>query len=340
MINDPESRLAALARPFPADRVEWRVQSSGLKKDGSPWAKVLCYITQRAAFERLDEVFGESWSMSESFYAIGGKAVCVCRIDVNAPMENAPEKVIESMRTVTGTCEVDFNKAGDIDPFKTAASGALKRAVVALKIGRYLYDLPEAWAEISDRGEYSGVCKAQDGRKVFFKWNPPALPAWALPPAGAAAAEIPAKAPWSPATASEEIEVPPFEEPDAPASAPGVEFVPDPSRFKANPEAAPAAQAPAPAAQGGYKRKPLEEDPVIPFGRSKGQRLSELSDSDLAWFADKWEPRPYEKTGKVTLSDSHLKKRAQEVQAARAGKSATADQDDQAPPPVVDDVPF
>jgi hypothetical protein len=325
MINDSESRLAALARPFPADRVEWRIQSSGLKPDGTAWARVLCYITQRAAFERLDEVYGEHWSHEETFHTIGAGAVCTVRISIHIPNTLS--------REVSGTCAVDLDKAGDIDPFKTAASGALKRAVVALRVGRYLYDLEEAWAEVLPKGGlYKAAIKDRAGNKVWFTWNPPKLPAWALPGASAPA---PAKS----AAIPEDIEIPPFEEPDAPASATLVEFAPDPSRFKANPEAAPAAQAPAPAAQGGYKRKPLEEDPVIPFGRSKGQRLSELSDQDLAYFADKWEPRPYEKTGNVTLSDSHLKKRAQEVQAARAGKSASADQDDQAPP-VLDDVPF
>lgn len=329
MITNPEQRAIALARPFAADRVEWRVQSSGLKKDGSPWAKVLCYITQRAAFERLDEVYGEAWSMSESFYAIGGKAVCVCTIDIAGPMDHAPEKVIESRRTVTGTCEVDFDKSGEIDPFKTAASGALKRAVVALKIGRYLYDLPEAWAEISDRGEYSGVSKAQDGRKVYFKWNPPALPAWALPPAGASAQEIPAKAPWSPASASDQIEAPPFEEPDleAPAASAAVQA--------ARPAAARPAAEPAPA----RSAQPLEADPVIPFGRSKGSRLSELSLQDLDYFANKWEPRPYEKTGKVTAKDSNLKARALELFAKRSQPGVPAD-DPYPGLPATDEVPF
>lgn len=320
MITNPEQRSIALARPFAADRVEWRVQSSGLKKDGSPWAKVLCYITQRAAFERLDEVYGEAWAMSEAFYEIAGKAVCVCKVEIALPGE--------PVRSVTGTCEVDFNKAGDIDPFKTAASGALKRAVVALKIGRYLYDLPEAWAEISDRGEYSGVSKAQDGRKVFFKWNPPALPAWALPSAGAAGAEIPAKAPWSPATASDEIEVPPFEEPDlaTPTAAAIQAAKPAPARPAAD-------SAPTRTAQ------PLEADPVIPFGRSKGSRLSELSLQDLDYFANKWEPRPYEKTGKVTAKDSNLKARALELFAKRSQPGVPAN-DPYPGLPASDEVPF
>jgi hypothetical protein len=76
-------------------------------------------------------------------------------------------------RSVTGSCAVEAN--GDIDPFKSAASGAMKRAVVNLGIGRYLYDLPEAWAVIDPNGKYQGATKD----KQYFKWNPPQLPKWA-----------------------------------------------------------------------------------------------------------------------------------------------------------------
>lgn len=314
MITNPEQRSIALARPFAADRVEWRIQSSGLKKDGSPWAKVLCYITQRAAFERLDEVFGESWSMSESFYEVAGRAVCVCKVEVALAGE--------PVRIVTGTCEVDFNKAGEIDPFKTAASGALKRAVVSLKIGRYLYDLPEAWADISERGEYQGVVKPKDGPRVYFKWNPPALPSWALPSAGATAAEIPAKVAWS--APAEDIEIPAYEEPEIEqASAPAAPIAP----------AAPRASAPA-------ARSPqaLEEDPFIPFGRNKGSRLSEVAKADLEYFANKWQPKPWEKTGKVSDKDANLKARAQ---ARLAALEAGQVQDKPYPNlPPTDEVPF
>lgn len=155
MSNDIINRLRA---PFPEDRIEWRIQSCGEKQDGSVWARVLAYIDNRSAMERLDEVFGLDWSHREEFHNIGNSAVCVVTITTAG-------------RSVTGSCEVELNKADDIDPFKSAASGAMKRAVVNLGIGRYLYDLPEAWAIISERGKHQG--KTKNGTK--FRWDAPSL---------------------------------------------------------------------------------------------------------------------------------------------------------------------
>lgn len=166
MSNEIINQLRA---PFAADRIEWRVGSCGEKQDGSVWARCLAYIDNRAAMERLDEVFGMNWSHREDFHQVGGQAVCVVTISIG----NHPHGDAFLSRTVTGSCIVEAN--GDIDPFKSAASGAMKRAVVNLGIGRYLYDLPEAWAVIDPNGKYDG--KTKQGTR--FRWNPPQLPAWA-----------------------------------------------------------------------------------------------------------------------------------------------------------------
>jgi len=160
-----------LRAPFGPDRIEWRLQSSGKKQDGSFWAKCLCYIDNRAAMERLDEVYGQAWSHSEEFKQIGTQAVCTVTITIES--RGSEGVALFPYRSVTGSCAVEAN--GDIDPFKSAASGAMKRAVVNLGIGRYLYDLPEAWAVIDPNGKYQGATKD----KQYFKWNPPQLPKWA-----------------------------------------------------------------------------------------------------------------------------------------------------------------
>lgn len=181
------SNLTKLRAPFPASRIEWRIQSCGTKSDGSVWARCLAYIDNRAAMERLDDVYGESWSHKEEFKQIGNSAVCTVTITL-------PD------RSVSGSCEVELGKTDDIDPFKSAASGAAKRAVVNLGIGRYLYELPEAWAVITDSGKYQG--RTKEGTK--FKWNPPDLDAPVERYAEVAAAPAPAPRPQisaAPATA-------------------------------------------------------------------------------------------------------------------------------------------
>lgn len=45
----------------------------------------------------------------------------------------------------------------------------------------------------------------------------------------------------------------------------------------------------------------------VPFGNNKGTAIGSLSIKDLEYWATKWEPRPWEKTGKVSPKDSKLK---------------------------------
>ena len=292
--------IEALRKPFSADRIEWRLQSSGEKQDGSIWAKCLCYIDNRAAMERLDEVYGMNWSHSEEFKQIGNQAVCTVTITIEARGEGA---ALFPYRTVSGSCAVEAN--GDIDPFKSAASGAMKRAVVNLGIGRYLYDLPEAWAIIDPNGKYDG--KTKNGTR--FRWNPPQLPAWA---GGGADTNYAVNQ-------REEIT-------DAPA-------------YAVMPLVTPAVKpksAPLPAG--------TADDPTIPFGDAKGQPLSSLplkgpkdkKCADLYYWAKVYVPKPY--NGKISQKDTNLKARAEALYAA-----ATAPKDAPAPESegeTFDEVPF
>lgn len=308
MSNEIINQLRA---PFAADRIEWRVGSCGEKQDGSVWARCLAYIDNRAAMERLDDVFGMNWSHCEAFHQVGGQAVCVVTISVG----NYPIGESFLNRTVTGSCLVEAN--GDIDPFKSAASGAMKRAVVNLGIGRYLYDLPEAWAIIDANGKYDG--KTKQGTR--FRWNPPQLPAWAGGTGESAPAPRPAVKPA--ATKPTVIQLP-KEVDDILDNATKVKVIARPH--------------PAPAAGTGA-------DPVIPFGNNKGKTISQLSERDLDYWANKWEPRPWEKTGKVSPKDAALKSAAQAQWAALKGGAAAkpeapADLEVPAYEEPADDVPF
>ena len=178
--------IEQLRKPFHPSRIEWRLQSSGEKADGSIWGRCLAYIDNRAAMERLDEVFGLNWSQAEEFKQIGSQAVCTVTITIES-MNGEEGRPLFPYRSVTGSCAVEAN--GDIDPFKSAASGAMKRAVVNLGIGRYLYDMPEAWAVIDPKGKYDG--KTKSGNR--FRWNPPGLDA---PAATAPQATIEDSAPY------------------------------------------------------------------------------------------------------------------------------------------------
>jgi hypothetical protein len=74
------------------------------------------------------------------------------------------------------------------------------------------------------------------------------------------------------------------------------------SNYIPNPNAVPAAKVAAMPVEGD-----IDPSLTVPFGRSKGQAIGSLGADDLKYWATVWEPRPYEKTGKVTKKDATLK---------------------------------
>jgi len=69
---------------------------------------------------------------------------------------------------------------------------------------------------------------------------------------------------------------------------------------------------------------------IVPFGKNKGVPMSALSDNDLNWWANTWEPKPWEKTGRVGPKDLALKAAAVKMWNE---KNSVASQNN-------DDVPF
>lgn len=154
--------LQRLKEPFPGDHVHWRIGSSGQGGNGV-WAQVLAYITNRDVMERLDEVVGPGNWWNE--YKVTEHGV-LCGITIRTP--EGP------------VTKWDGADATDVEATKGGFSDSMKRAAVQWGIGRYLYNLGNAWANIHDRGKYRN--KLKDGN--WHKWDPPPLPDWALPPKG------------------------------------------------------------------------------------------------------------------------------------------------------------
>ena len=156
--------LNKLKEPFPETDIEWRLQSCG-EKNGKFWGKALAYITSRAVQDRLDEVCGpDNWKTS---IELTGDTY-LCTLSIRVKHEDGTYEWIS---------RTDGADATDIEPVKGGISGAIKRAAVHFGSGRYLYNLDEGWAEVCENGKLTGCTK----EKKYFKWNPPRLPAWALP---------------------------------------------------------------------------------------------------------------------------------------------------------------
>jgi hypothetical protein len=159
-----EMDLARLRDPFAPEDIEWRVQTAG-EKNGRPWARVLAYVTNRAIMDRLDEVAGPGNWRNE--YQPGPAGGVVCGLSVRVPRADGAEWVTKW----------DGAENSDVEPVKGGLSNAMKRAAVQWGIGRYLYDLDEGWATVTDNGRFSA--KTKEGK--WFKWDPPELPTWAIP---------------------------------------------------------------------------------------------------------------------------------------------------------------
>lgn len=152
--------FSKLKDPFPATDIEWRLQSCG-EKDGKFWGIALAYVTNRAIQNRLDEVVGpQNW---KNEFCQGPDGGVLCGISI---------KVDDEWVT-----KYDGADKTNIEAVKGGLSGAMKRAAVQWGIGRYLYNLDSSWVTVDDKGKFSG--RTKDNK--FFKWNPPELPAWALP---------------------------------------------------------------------------------------------------------------------------------------------------------------
>lgn len=160
-VTNWEKILQKLQEPFRPEDLEWRLQQAGKTRQGEIWARCLAYVTNRAIQNRLDEVVGpQNWK--NEFREIGN-GIVLCGISIRVGDE--------------WVTKWDGSGATDVEPEKGILSGAMKRAAVQWSIGRYLYNLPEGWAVISESGKHRG--KTKDG--TIFRWDPPPLPSWALP---------------------------------------------------------------------------------------------------------------------------------------------------------------
>jgi hypothetical protein len=122
-----------LKRPFKASKISWRagaVSYHDKEKKQPKSAIALAYIDARDVMERLDEVFGMNWQCKYSH----AENKTICELSV----------------LIDGVWITRSNGAGDsdVEAEKGAISDAFKRAGVMFGIGRYLYDLPNAWVEV------------------------------------------------------------------------------------------------------------------------------------------------------------------------------------------------
>jgi hypothetical protein len=131
--------LADLKKPFPPDRISWRVGSMTQdKKKGM----ALAYIDARDVMGRLDEVCGAGWQCE---YIPMPNGTCCCRLGIKVG-----EEWIWRSNGAMNLSDRDTVDAKEMAE-KGSYSDAFKRAAVLFGIGQYLYDLDSPWVELDDK---------------------------------------------------------------------------------------------------------------------------------------------------------------------------------------------
>lgn len=152
--------LMQLKRPFPVDRVHWRIGATNLvdknktdlKWGDTPVGQAMCYIDSRDVMRRLDDLVPMMW---QDRYSHAGSGIFICEIGIKVEGE--------WLWRANGAGETAFEAE------KGGMSDAFKRAAVMWGIGQYLYKIPSEWVSISKRGRDWAINV------------PPKLPDWATP---------------------------------------------------------------------------------------------------------------------------------------------------------------
>ena len=156
--------IQQLQAPFSPDDIEWRVQRES--RDGSS-VLVLAYVTNRAIQARFDEVFGP-FGWQNSFHE-GPQGGLICKL--GAYDTNSKQWVWKE----------DGAENTQVEAVKGGLSSAMKRTAVQWGVGRYLYNLTDAWAKLQDSKPNPNQQKQQPGFHKGRSWATPCLPERALP---------------------------------------------------------------------------------------------------------------------------------------------------------------
>ncbi len=165
--------LKKLAKKFPEEDIEWRIQQNGKGSKGY-WALVIPYITNRAIMQRLDDAVGPG-NWKNEFKATPCNTGYQCGISIKIDNE-----------WVTRWDGSEVVGAGNIDKVKSTMSAAMKRTGVQWGIGRYLYQFEVGFAEVKDCDSRYKVLPnftfhENKKKNEKFQWAPPKIEAWALP---------------------------------------------------------------------------------------------------------------------------------------------------------------
>lgn len=135
--------LKRLADFFPPEKIEFRIGATNEKRDKNknvsvPATKAIAlpYVTNRAIQDRLDSVCGaENWK-NEFLPWKGEHQLCGISIKIDGEW----------------VTKWDGAENTHAEPLKGGLSASMKRAAAQWGIGRYLYDVPNRWVDVTPSG--------------------------------------------------------------------------------------------------------------------------------------------------------------------------------------------
>lgn len=156
--------LADLRKPFPPDRISWRVGSTTQDKSKG---MALAYIDARDVMSRLDEVAGFEWQCE---YVPMPNGSCCCRVGLK--IDNEWVWRSNGAINLSDSDKVDAKEMAE----KGSYSDAFKRAAVLWGIGQYLYDLDSPWVELDEKkrikpGEYKRLEALLGGKQAPVRYG-------------------------------------------------------------------------------------------------------------------------------------------------------------------------
>jgi hypothetical protein len=166
-----EKLLAELSKPFPPHAVSWK---PGHAKGDKCMA--LAYADLRAYQDRLDEIFGIDWSCRYVPWE-GNRIICELTIYVGDALGRR-EAIVRSSTGEADAQDEKNNMAGSV-----SEAMAFKRACAMFGLGRYLYDLPNAWVEFDTQSKRISKAGQDELDNRYRTWYKKTMAALAKPAA-------------------------------------------------------------------------------------------------------------------------------------------------------------
>ena len=129
--------LTELAQPFDPEAVEFK---AGAVTQDKARALALAYVDSRVYQARLDAV-APDWRNEYTREYAGDRVIVTCALTVAGVTRQAIGESLQASARQDGSTVIEENAA------TSAEAQAFKRACSAFGLGRYLYSVPQVWAE-------------------------------------------------------------------------------------------------------------------------------------------------------------------------------------------------